>query len=194
MELSGKVVAGVFIGAVVLLLFVRMCSSGSTSRADSIAAVSVAEVWKEYLAPSKRFVVSLPTPPQHAVQTIPTEVPSEKIRHDMMLSQAKRGTIFMVNMIDYPQSVDVANSKEVLLAAIKEIVAGNPLNQLVRTDFGSSFGFPSMDFVIKNHDIIIRGKAVLKEHSLYVITVADDNPQTVDDSYTKLIRSFKILD
>ena len=197
MEQKAKLFAGIIFGVVIILLLLYAFSPKPYHPPAVPAAVqhvNAPDVWKEFRSPSERFVVSLPTPPQRAIESIPMPSSDERINYDMVLSQAKSGTICMVNIIDYPPSVDVSNAEAVLTTAIKEIVAGHQSNRLVKSDKGTFHGFPGMDFVIVNQDATILGRAILKRSSLFVLSVADHDPQVADTVFKKLADSFVITD
>ena len=161
---------------------------------SALSGMDLAENWREYRSPSKRFAVSLPAPPQHAVESVAVPSSGEKIRYDMFLAQAKRGTIYVVNIIDYPPSVDVANIEAVLSMAVNEIVAGNQANHLLKADRGLACGWPSMDFVIGNPEATIYGRSIVKGSSLFVVSVADHDSQVAQEAFKKLSDSFRITE
>ena len=99
----------------------------------------------------------------------------------------------MINVIDYPPSVDVTDPRGVLKASADEILGSNSANKMLKSDFGTSLGFPTMDFTIGNHQATVNGRAILKGHSLFVLTVADGDPQVASSSFTKMADSFRII-
>jgi hypothetical protein len=194
---KAKLFAGIFLGAVVILLFAYFFTPKryhSLAMSDSVQAMKLVDEWRTFCSLSERFSVSLPSPPQRAIEFIPIPSSNERIRYDMLLSQAKSGTICMVNIIDYPSSIDVSNSDTILETIIKEIVAGNQANRLMKTDKGIFYGFPGIDFVIVNHDATIYGRTVLNGRSLFVLSVADHDPQDADTAFKKLTDSFVITE
>jgi hypothetical protein len=197
MDQKAKVCAGIIFGVVIILLLfyvINRTPYQSPAALKAVHPVTIVEEWRSFRSPSGRYVVSLPTPPQQAFESIPMPSSDEHIRYDMVLSLAKSGTICMVNIIDYPPSVDVSNADGVLANAIKEIVAGHQANRLVKNDKGIFYTFPGMDFVIVNQDATIRGRAILKGNSLFVVSVADHDPQVAEAVFTKLADSFVITD
>jgi hypothetical protein len=193
---KGKVLSGVIVAGIVLLLFIYFFTPKPYTPPISPASLDIGtvDVWREFRSPSERFVVSFPTPPQRAMDSVPMPSSDERIRYDMLLSQAKNGTICMVTIIDYPPSVDIANPDAVLTTAIQEMVAGNPANHLLKTEKGKWLGFPKTDFVIGSKDAVIDGRAILKGSSLFMISVAAHDPQTADAAFKKLSDSFVLTE
>ena len=196
MEQKTKLFAGIIFAVVIILSFFYFFNPKPYQPPATPAVIPVAlvvEDWREFRSPTERFTVSLPTPPQRAIESIPMPSSDERIRYDMVLSQAKTGTICMVNIIDYPSSVDVSNSEAVLTTAIQEIVSGNQANHLVKSEKTTFQGLPAINFVIVNQDATIHGMAILKGSSLFMLSVADHDPAVVDATFKKLTDSFQLI-
>jgi hypothetical protein len=194
MEQKTKLFAGVIFAVVIILSFFYFFNPKQPPvTTAAIPVVLVVDEWREFRSPSERFIVSFPTPPQRAIESIPMPSSDERIRYDMVLSQAKTGTICMVNIIDYPSSVDVSNSEAVLTTAIQEIVSGNQANHLVKSEKTTFQGLPAMDFVIVNQDATIQGMAILKGSALFMLSVADHDPAVVASTFKKLADSFQLI-
>jgi hypothetical protein len=194
---KAKIFACIIFGVAILIVIgIFFTSSPYKPRAVPSSAKMVTSIdeWIVYRSPPERFIVSLPAPPQRAIENVPMPSSEEKIRYDMILSQSKRGTIFLLNIIDYPSSVAITNPEDVLMSAIKEIVGGNQSNQLVKAEKGTFYGLPGIDFVIANPEATIQGRAILKERSLFVISVADHDPQIAQQSFVKLADSFALIE
>jgi hypothetical protein len=155
---------------------------------------AVEKVWQDYTPPSNRFSVSLPELPQRVVGVRPTPTAKDEIRYESFLSMAKNGSILMINVIDYPPSVDVTDSKGVLKAAAEEILGSNPTNQMLKSEAGVSLGYPSMDFTIGNKDATVQGRDILEGHTLFVLTVADHDPRVASTLFNKMADSFRITE
>jgi hypothetical protein len=134
----------------------------------------------------------MPNLPQHVTSTVALPNAEGSIRYDVYLAQARVGTTFIINAIQYPDSYDTSNPDAVLQAAAEEMVNGNPSNKLVREERGVHQGLPSSDFTLKNQDVGIRSRAILKGKRLYVLTVADRDPQVLQDSFSRFANSFKV--
>lgn len=193
---KAKISVGVIIAVIIILvLTVLFTPTPYTPRAMRDAPQQMGDVfeqWTTYRSPSERFVVSLPSPPQRAIEAVPMPSSDEKIQYDTILSQSKSGAIFIVTIIDYPPSVCVDDPKDILVTAVKEIAVGNKDNQIEKSDMGTFESMPGLDFVITNPNATIQGRAILKGRSLYVMSVADRDPRAANDNFAKLADSFSL--
>lgn len=196
MEQRAKLFAGIIFVVVTILMILYFVSpnSNTSSIMPKAAPAMCIDEWREFRSPAGHFTISLPTPPQEATASVPTPSSEELIQYDMLLSQSKRGTICMVNIIDYPQSVDVSNAETVLKTAIQEIVAGNQSNQLKRQESITFQGCPAIEFVILNEQAAVHGMAMLKNRSLYVISATDQELEDTEDAFQKMSESFRIIE
>jgi hypothetical protein len=188
-----RIVALTIIGIAVLVAVVRLYSPKPDQMPSQIPVRTVEKEWQEYSSPSNRFSVILPELPQHVVGGRPMPTGKEEIHYDTFLSMAKEGTVILINVIDYPSSVNVTDTKGVLQAAVDEIRGSNPANQILKNEVGVSLGYPSMDFTIGNKEAAVQGRAILKGHALFVLTVADPDPRVASSVFTKMADSFRII-
>jgi hypothetical protein len=195
MEKKTKLYALIIIGVVVILILTYFFTPKAYR--TSIPATmehpqTILEEWREFRSPTERFHVSLPTAPQRATESFPVPSSDEHICYDLVLSQAKSGTICMVNIIDYPPSVDVSRTDYILENAIKAMVANNQANHLEKSEKGTFYGFPGMDFIIVNQDATIYGREFLKGRSLFVMSVADHDAKAAETVFKRLAESFSL--
>ena len=191
-----RIVVPILIVVVILFAVVRLYNpKPDQPPVQAQVPVRVVEkVWQEYTSPSSRFSTSFPELPQRVVGVRPTSTAKEEIRYESFLSMAKSGSILMINVIDYPPSVDVTDSKGVLKAAAEEILGSNPTNQMLKSEAGVSLGYPSMDFTIGNKDATVQGRDILEGHTLFVLTVADHDPRVASTLFNKMADSFRITE
>lgn len=187
-----RIVVLILVAIVILFAVSRLYSPKTHQPPVQPPVRTVEKVWQEYASPSNRFGVSLPELPQRVVGVRPVPTSKEEIRYETYLSMTKSGSILMINVIDYPPSVDVTDSKGVLKAAADDILGSNPLNQMLKSEVGVSLGYPSMDFTIGNKEATVQGRDVLKGHTLFVLTVADHDPRVASTLFNKMADSFRI--
>lgn len=187
-----RVVALIFVAVVVLFAVSRLYNPKPLQPTIQAPVPTIEKAWQEYSSPSNRFSASLPELPQRVVGVRPMPTAKEEIRYETFLSMTKSGSILMINVIDYPPSVDVTDSKGVLKAAADEILGSNPMNQMLKSEVGVSLGYPSMDFTISNKEATVQGRDVLKGHTLFVLTVADHDPRVASTLFNKMADSFRI--
>ena len=193
MEKKTKLYAVIIFGVVVILLLTYFFTPKAyrTSVPFTIEyPPTILEEWREFRSPTERFQVSLPTVPQRATESVSVPSSDEHICYDLVLSQAKSGTICMVNIIDYPPSVNLSLADDVLENAIKGMVANNQANHLEKSEKGTFYGFPGIDFIIVNQDATIYGREFLKGRSLFMMSVADHDAKVAETVFKKLADSF----
>jgi hypothetical protein len=156
------------------------------------AVNELTEEWRDYASPSNDFSISLPTVPQHTEDYVPMPNSDGNIKYTMFLAQARLGTSFVINSIQYPPTFDASNSEVILKSIAQEMVAGKEANQLTNQEFFSFQGYPATIFGIANNNVTTKNLAVLQDKKVYVITVADRNPQAVDDLFKRAVDSFII--
>jgi hypothetical protein len=189
-----RLVALILITIVTLFAVSRLWSPKPQQPPVQPSVRAIEKVWHEYSSPSNRFSVNLPELPQHVVGVRPMPTAKEEIRYETFLSMSKSGSILLINVIDYPPSVDVTDSKGVLKAAAEEILGSNPTNQMLKSEAGVSLGYPSMDFTIGNKDATVQGRDILKGHTLFVLSVADHDPRVASTLFNKMADSFRITE
>lgn len=193
--MSRKNIIAIAIALVVALFiynsFGKKESAGTSSDSQAPAHPPKAS-WNKYSAPSGHFEVLFPVAPQHVseVTTLPND--NKTVKYDIYLAQEKDGSTFMISEIQYPASFDAANQDVVLEGVMKEMVAGNPTNVLVKSAKGQFHNFPSLDFSIKNSDFSVESKAMLSDKILYVFTVMDRDPNFIEDDFGTFVGSFSL--
>lgn len=196
----GKKVGIVFLG---VLLGVFLCYFAFTKRATPARVnppiplpveSEIVEEWKAYSPQSERFQVSFPSFPQHAAQSIPMPEGNGVVRYDMYLAQARNGATYMINVIEYPSSFDTSDAETILSGVMKEMVAGNPGNTLVKNEKTSLFGNPALEFIIHNQESSIKTVTIQKDHFIFVLSAADSTERGAEQNFSKLIKSFKICE
>jgi hypothetical protein len=151
------------------------------------------EEWKNYAPPSQEFSVSIPTLPQHAAEEAPAQNIDGYMHYDIYFAQAKSGTTFVINVIEYPPSFDISNPDVVLNGVMQEMLGGNQANQLVSSSHEKFLEYPSIEFILKNPDVEACSKAILKGRKLYVLTVMDRDAQLARAAFSRFIGSLQFL-
>jgi len=148
--------------------------------------------WKTYHPQNGRFEVLFPTLPQHVAENHPSGV--DYTKYDVYLAQERDGTVYLVSMTQYPQSYDTGNGEELLDGVVKGALGANIKNQLVHSEKTTYFNLPALEFHIKNGVFSTRGKAILSDKTLFVITVMGRDPTRLTSDYATFVNSFEIKD
>jgi hypothetical protein len=152
--------------------------------------LSIDGAWKVFT--SKRFTVELPGQPHHAHETSTVPDSKEKIGYDMYVTQSRLGTTFMINVIEYPPSFNTDSSEPILTAVLNDIMAANDSNTIIHKEYGSFFNYPSIEFVLNNTQANLRVRAFLRDKTLFILSVADTDIDTLDGAFSKFVESFQL--
>lgn len=188
----------VVVGILVFAMFYHFLLEKKTSASPKIieepgmATLEIKEEWKEYRPQSDQFVVVLPTTPQHAAQMIPVPEGEGFIRYDMYLAQSRKGATIMINVIEYPVTFDMSDLDALFNGVMREMLAGNPTNVLLKNSKGTFSGHPSFEFIIKNQEATMKTIVIQKDHRLYILSAADSMAEHAEESFQKLLESFKL--
>lgn len=148
--------------------------------------------WQEFKSSLNQFKVLMPTAPQHATQAVPIPKSEKKRKYDMYVSEKIDGSVFMVNVITYPQELIVKEGENVLQDVVNEIMETNPNNHLEKMERATFQGYPAIDFAIQNNEFNIDGKALLTANVLYLLTYVAKNEIYNAQEYEFFINSFHL--
>jgi len=156
----------------------------------SINVSAAEEEWQEFYPASHRFVVMMPVVPQYAHESVPASQGEGSVQYNMYFAQSRRGTTYLVNVIEYPPSFDLSNVDALLRGVAQEMVSGNSSNQLLKEDRKEILGCPSIDFVIKNDEVLAQTRAMLRGNTLFVLTVMDKEQEYLQTQFARFTNSF----
>ena len=143
-----------------------------------------------YTSENHHFTAGFPVVPHHVSGGNADEKTGDTIGYEVFVAKSRLGTTYMLSIVSYPESFDVRLPQKVLKNALDEIVAGDGKNVVKTSCFSTYQGFPSLDYVVENPLAEVKGKAVLKGHTLYVISVAHENKGALEQHFEKFLSSF----
>ncbi len=184
----GLLLVGIF--SLIFVLHGPRSKSQKTAPPQQVMLSDVDDLLMEYIIPGKQFNASFPAAPQHVSGNQNVLQDGEKLGYDIYIAQSRLGTTYMVNVIQYPPTFNVSLSEKILKSAVDEICSSNPANTITKSDVGTFSGFPSLDFVVENPLAEIQGRVILKGTTLFVISVAGENKDTLHKHYEKFLSSF----
>ena len=181
---------GIF-AVLVLIFLVRLYYPTPFVEKDAQVSKEMKEVWQPYATDS--FQVLLPSLPQHIKEKMPLTNSQEVISYDMYLVQQPIGSTFMVSIIQYPDTYDTSDAKQLLEAITNEMLSNNSESQLVSSKQGSFLGKPSLDNTIRNGALYIYMKAFISGKTLFVVNVVDSQEERVKANFEKVLNSFQLI-
>ncbi len=149
--------------------------------------------WRKFIPRSHLFKILLPHSPQYAKDFLSIPNSDKKRRYDMYASEKIDGTLFLVSVINYPSEIDLNFTADVLRDNIQEFMHNRPGNQLVKLVKGIEEGAKSYDFRFEKQDFRVEGKAILDDHTVYMLTYIAHIDNFDSNEYDYFIHSFQIL-
>jgi hypothetical protein len=149
--------------------------------------------WREFQAPSERFKVFLPAPPQYAKESVPIPDTDKKRQYEMYVSEKLNGPVFMISLITYPKEVDISNVEKMLQAIVDEMMKSKADNKLKKTENVIFQGHPAIKFNIVNANFNVEGMALMVDRTIYLLSYIAQNSEFTADDYQYFINTFKLL-
>ena len=189
-----RIVIGLLIGIVALFGITKLFNPKPYAQPTTkvASATDPGEEWRDFRPRSGLFSISLPTIPQHASETATMPATNEKIVYDIYLAQMRSGTTFLINVIQYPPTVDTTHPDVLMENAIKDMQTSNPAKKLLGTQNGTFQECPYTDFTIGSPDAGIAGRVLLYNRSLYIVSVADRDTDVAKATFRKVIDTFRL--
>jgi hypothetical protein len=149
--------------------------------------------WKEYRPQNDRFEVRFPTYPQHTTASDSARFGTSQdvVRYDIYLSQGRGGSSFLISMLGYPESFDLAKDDMLFDAVAKDMLSSNPNSVMIDPKKGIFHSRPSYDFTIQTPQFTTKSRAFLDGKTLYVLTVMDKSPEYLNEEFEMFTSSFK---
>lgn len=145
--------------------------------------------WHEFKPSSGSFQAKFPTIPQYGSQSVKDPKTGALRHYDMYIAEKSNGTIFMVSLIDFP---DTTESMETLKKTIiNDLLISNPQNQLKSMQVGTYKLFKTIDFVISNPATTVHGRCFSDGNMVYLLTAIFNNAFYNAAEYEYFINSFE---
>jgi len=148
--------------------------------------------WRLFEPASKDFKVDLPAIPQSAKQTVVIPNTDKKRRYEMYASEKMNGSLFMVNLITYPNDIDTSNHEEIIRGMMDELMLGNPDNHLANFEKTEFKNHEAFNFNIQNEQYDIQGKAFMVEKVLYLLFYASHQGNFNKADFQHFLDSFSL--
>lgn len=151
--------------------------------------------WRQYTPQSGVFKVFLPQLPQHATEHVPlSEGGDGSIIYEMYLAQAKPGSTFLINVIEYPSVLYVTDENALLDGIVKEMMAGNSASKLESQTKAEFLHHPAVDFQVNSPSGTVFAKAILAKNRVFILSVIDDNVERGRQSFQNFINTFTLVE
>ncbi len=132
--------------------------------------------WHEFTADKNKFKIDVPILPQHATETDTDPNNHKKRIYDMYVSEKNDGTIFMINLITYPDGIAEKEHGKLIKETIDNLVASNSKNTLVDQAKSTFKGHDTTNFIIENDQLKMSGRAFIVDKTLFFQVVISKIP------------------
>lgn len=150
--------------------------------------------WQEFTPRSGLFKITLPHFPQYAKDFVLVGNSDQKLRYDMYASEKIDGTLFLINIITYPESSDMSFTDDILHHTLDELMRSKSENHLVHFEKGVFQQYPALNFSIENRSFHIEGKILIVDKRVYVLTYTTYKDNFDPKEYQYFINSFRLMD
>lgn len=149
--------------------------------------------WQEFIPRSELFKVEFPSVPQYAKDYVPIVGSDKRLRYDMYASEKIDGTLFLINVVTYPEEIDTSVSDDILHLTLDELMKSKPDNHLLHFEKKTIAKFPTLSFVIENTLFRTEGRILIHAKRVFILTYTTQ-PQNADPvEYQHFIKSFTFL-
>jgi hypothetical protein len=157
-------------------------------------AASDYQTWIEFTPNSGLFKVLMPSLPQHVADKINDPKTKSSKKYEIYMSEERDGTIYIVNLISFPDQNEVVLAQEELLNSVmNDMLISDPENNLVATQAGEYKGNKTLDFMIENKTLSYDVRAIAVDKVLIVLSsvtkLATHNPK----DFEFFINSFELI-
>jgi len=164
----------------------------AAGQSSGMAANQGASFGVQYTSPDGAFTARFPKIPHRESVSVPLSSGNGSITQDVYLSLNKEGITYIITAIQYPQQYDTSVPQKLFETLMNGMAKAGPNYQLLNSQPGEFQGMPCLDFNISNEDLVIRSKAFLTGHTIYVITLIATKKDDVDSLFKQFIDSFSL--
>ncbi|MBB65104.1 MAG: hypothetical protein CMO81_08575 [Waddliaceae bacterium] len=150
--------------------------------------------WREYNSTDGGFRVEFPAFPQHVKEYYALADTGLLLEYDVYVVEEEDGTIYMMSLITYPQEIDTSDTTAILHGLKEEMMQSNETNALQSEEQTQYKGVDALNFVIQNQEADINSRALMNDHTLYLLSVIDRKNQFQRDDYMHFVNSFELLE
>lgn len=161
-------------------------------KAEPTLEVSPFADWREFEAKAGKFKVFLPVVPQYIKEAVAIPNTDLKRRYEMYIAQEPNDTIFMINLITYPNEIDTKDVRQTLHDLVDEMKASKPDNKLVEIKDNTYQDYPAVDFTLANPEFEVKGKAFMIDKMVFVLDYISRKENFALEKYDFFMNSFKL--
>lgn len=160
---------------------------------ENAASVNLSKLrgWREFKAPSGKFVALFPTLPQHVTDKV-HDANGEIRKYETYVSADGVGPAFMLSTITLPNDDNKMQEDELLKSVVNDMLSRNKENKLQSMKTGKFRNLDAVDFALDNENVTISGKVFKEHNTLYVLSMINKDKLPHEEDLDFFINSFKI--
>jgi hypothetical protein len=143
--------------------------------------------WVAFTEEEKRFSQSFPLEPEYSLDN------SGEFPYESYSNTIGDNLYYDVSLVTYDDTIDTSNPTVLLNEVLSMIVTDDSRNELLTSKNRSLNDLPIKEYEIRQEGVIVRGMIVLKENSIYFVTVSYLESEGEPEDADKFINSFKLL-
>lgn len=166
-----------------------------TIRADEGALPSKVDTsrWQDFVSKGGRYKVAFPSYPQHVSETLKMQNGRVSIKYDAYIAEQGVDALYMVLIAQYPKTQVRPDPEAGLKAFLNGLLSHGESSRLVQVDWQEFQGFSSVDFLINTAGILLQGRAVMVDNSLYLVAMESHETRFCTENFQYFIETFAIV-
>lgn len=171
-----------------------MCALPGNINAEKGSSQSVdSSRWQDFVSTGGKYRISFPSYPQHVSETLNLQNGKLSIKYDAYIAEQGVEALYMVLIAQYPKTHVRPNPEAGLKAFLNGILAHGENSELIQVEWQQFQGCSAVDFLINNHDIFLRGRAVMVENNLYLIAMESHKNAFKVENFNYFIETFQLV-
>lgn len=189
-----NIIQGLKRRAALFCVSLTMVSPLTTHAEESAPQMKVdTSCWKDFISKGGRYKVAFPSYPQHVSETLKMQNGKFSIKYDAYIAEQGVDALYMVLIAQYPKTQVRPDPEAGLKAFLNGLLAHGESSQLVQVDWQEFQGFSSVDFLINTAGILLRGRAVMVNNSLYLIAMESHETRFRTENFQYFIETFTLV-
>ena len=160
----------------------------------SSAHAAEVSTWKQFYTKSGECAIGFPAQPTLVQQSLQLSEGKEKLHYEVYLAPFEDKGVFMLLIATYPRTLAGGHEVAGLEGLLRGIVSHHPDNQLIFANLLQFAEHPAINFLVQGTSSYFRGQALMIGNKLYLIAMEGRRGDLNEETFTKFLESFKLLD
>lgn len=149
--------------------------------------------WQDFVSKGGRYKVSFPSYPQHVSETLKMQNGKVSIKYDAYIAEQGVDALYMVLIAQYPKTQIRPDPEAGLKAFLNGLLSHGESSRLVQVEWQEFQGFSAVDFLINTAGILLRGRAVMVENSLYLVAMESHETRFRTENFQYFMETFSLV-